>query len=323
MEPIISLILPAYNVEKYIEACVHSCEKQDLPRDSYEIIIVNDGSTPPLTLNVINSLAGAYGNIVVIDQDNQGLSMARNNGFEYARGKYIWFIDSDDTITVNCLKTLVGIMDELGLDALAVAPKVPFLSEFPKGLRLVDNVSRIYDGPDFILHSGRFIIGAWGYIFRRNFWKSNKFQFYPNIYYEDTQLIGYTISKAKKVAALTSFSCYNYIQRDGSIMNSSPTKPKLLSNAVIIKTHLEYAENAVNSDLSRWFLASASGSFIDGIHKIIQMGGDKTLLDDFLSSLRSRPAFIYGSRTIHRIYQYLILHYPYFYIRLCRFLKRS
>ena len=83
MNPIISLIAPAYNVEKYIEACVHSCENQDLPRDSYEIIIVNDGSTDS-TYSTIERLSGVYENIRIVTQKNQGLSVARNNGFKLA-----------------------------------------------------------------------------------------------------------------------------------------------------------------------------------------------------------------------------------------------
>ena len=119
MNPIISLIAPAYNVEKYIEACVHSCENQDLPRDSYEIIIVNDGSTDS-TYSTIERLSGVYENIRIVTQKNQGLSVARNNGFKLARGKYVWFIDSDDCISSNCLGKCLEIMERDDLDALVV-----------------------------------------------------------------------------------------------------------------------------------------------------------------------------------------------------------
>ena len=117
MNPIISLIAPAYNVEKYIEACVHSCENQDLPRDSYEIIIVNDGSTDS-TYSTIERLSGVYENIRIVTQKNQGLSVARNNGFKLARGKYVWFIDSDDCISSNCLGKCLEIMERDDLTTL-------------------------------------------------------------------------------------------------------------------------------------------------------------------------------------------------------------
>ena len=83
MNPIISLIAPAYNVEKYIEACVHSCENQDLPRDSYEIIIVNDGSTDktleiaqkyyeknPTSITIINKKYAAIAQLVEQGTEN-------------------------------------------------------------------------------------------------------------------------------------------------------------------------------------------------------------------------------------------------------------
>lgn len=116
MNPIISLIAPAYNVEKYIEACVHSCENQDLPRDSYEIIIVNDGSTDS-TYSTIERLSGVYENIRIVTQKNQGCQLPCNNGFKLARGKYVWFIDSDDCISSNCLGKCLEIMERDDLDA--------------------------------------------------------------------------------------------------------------------------------------------------------------------------------------------------------------
>lgn len=320
MKPIISLILPAYNVEKYIEACIHSCEKQDIPHSSYEIIIVNDGSTDN-TRSLAETLATTYPNIFVVDQSNKGVSVARNNGFKHARGKYIWFIDSDDTISINCLKSLIRIMDDLKLDAFTTGPSIPFISKFPMKFDPQNDISTIYNGVDFIVKSKKFVIGAWCYIFRRDFWDSNNFQFYPNIYYEDTQLMGYVISKASKVAALTSFSCYNYVQRTGSIMHSVPTKQKVLSTAVIVNTHLKFAQEADDPQLREKFLGSASGAFIDGINKIIQMRGDRTLLTTYLASINQRPTYLYGTQILHRIFQYFVLHHPSLFIKLRKLIK--
>lgn len=318
MKPIISLILPAYNVEKYIETCVQSCEQQDLPKESYEIVIVNDGSTDD-TPEIIRTLSVTYSNIKVVSQQNQGLSMARNNGFKEATGKYIWFIDSDDIIAINCLSTLVSVMEKFELDALTVAPSIPFRKEFPQSFNLLNDVSEVYNGLDFLLHSGKFVVGAWCYIFKRDFWVKNKFQFYPGITYEDTQLMAYAISKVSKVAALVNFSCYNYVQRDGSIMNSRPSRKKLLSQAVIVNTHLQYANETTNEELNNLFKRSASCAFIDGVKKIIQMRGDKGLIDEFLSSISCRPTYIYGSGTVQRLYQYLILNFPRTFIRIMKF----
>lgn len=82
-EIILSIILPAYNVAEYIEECIESCERQDIPHDSYEIVVVNDGSTD-CTLDKVQTLSIKYSNIKIINQSNQGVSVARNNGFKEA-----------------------------------------------------------------------------------------------------------------------------------------------------------------------------------------------------------------------------------------------
>lgn len=320
MKPIISLVLPAYNVEEYIEACIYSCENQDLPKDCYELIIVNDGSTDATPV-IIQEQATIYPNIKIINQQNQGLSMARNNGFKEAMGKYVWFIDSDDIITSNCLSALLSIIEKLNVEALVVAPSIPFIDEFPQSFNSVKDLSDVYTGVDFLLHSEKFVVGAWCYILRRDFWANNNLQFYPGIFYEDTQLMAYAISKASKVAALTKFSCYNYIQRGGSIMNSKPTRKKLLSEAVIVNTHLQYAGETSNIELSYFFKRSASAAFIDGVKKIIQMGGGKELVEEFLFAINSRPTVLYGSGIGQRLFQYFILRYPRIFIKIARLKK--
>lgn len=322
MKPIISLILPAYNVDEYIENCVNSCETQDLPQDSYEIIIVNDGSTD-FTFSKIQSLSKTYKNIRVLNQHNSGVSIARNNGVKIASGKYIWFIDPDDMISTNCLATLVSVIEQFDLDALTVAPSKPFKNEFPSQLNLSNNISTIYNGTDFILHSKEFVVGPWCYIFKHSFWTSNNLSFYPGIVYEDSQLMPYALSKANKVATFTEFSCYNYIQRIGSTMNSSASMHKLFSDAVIINTHLKYANDILGSKLSQYFKKSASGAFIDGINKIILMKADKNTLNEFLSKIDVRPTTLYGKNAIQRLYQYIILHYPYTFVKLHYLLKYS
>lgn len=97
--PKVSIIVPIYNVDKYLKQCLDSCINQTL--QDIEIICVNDGSTDNC-LEIINEYALKDSRIKVINQDNQGLSMARNNGFEIATGEYILFVDSDDWLAPQC-----------------------------------------------------------------------------------------------------------------------------------------------------------------------------------------------------------------------------
>ena len=107
----LSIIIPVYNTEKYVGECLDSCLEQDIPRNEYEIICVDDGSTDG-SLKILTEYSEKYSNIHVYSQKNQGVSAARNTGIDIAQGKYIWFVDSDDYIAVNCLKILLGAMEQ-------------------------------------------------------------------------------------------------------------------------------------------------------------------------------------------------------------------
>src|SRR5690606_24149359 len=93
----LSIIIPMYNVEPYIERCLSSLQDQDIPMEEYEIICINDGS-PDNSREVVIRFQRQNKNIILIDQSNQGVSKARNNGINVARGKYLLFVDPDDYI---------------------------------------------------------------------------------------------------------------------------------------------------------------------------------------------------------------------------------
>jgi glycosyltransferase involved in cell wall biosynthesis len=103
-EPIISIILPVYNTERYLAECLDSLTQQTL--SDIEIICIDDGSTDD-SLSVLEGYARADARVVVISQENAGRSRARNNGLAVAKGEYVWFVDSDDYVALNaCEKTV-------------------------------------------------------------------------------------------------------------------------------------------------------------------------------------------------------------------------
>ncbi len=113
----LSFVIPAYNVEKYIERCLNSIFSQNVDESLYEVIVIDDGSTDN-TLELLNREAKKHGNLHVITQENQGPSVARNNGIELSKGKYIWFVDSDDYIVEGSALKILELTSQYLMDIL-------------------------------------------------------------------------------------------------------------------------------------------------------------------------------------------------------------
>ena len=112
---LVSVIIPVYNTEKYINECINSITAQSLPH--IEIICIDDGSTDH-SLQILQKISQQDGRVKVLSQDNMGQSAARNRGLELAHGKYIYFMDSDDRLKSNALEFLVNEAEKNRLDIL-------------------------------------------------------------------------------------------------------------------------------------------------------------------------------------------------------------
>ena len=109
----VSVIIPAYNTEKYIERCLKSIIDQEYKK--LEIIVINDGSTDR-TLSICKEIALGDERIQIIDIDNSGVSKARNEGLRLAKGKYVCFIDADDYIEKDYIKKYLNVMNQTQAD---------------------------------------------------------------------------------------------------------------------------------------------------------------------------------------------------------------
>lgn len=106
-----SIIIPVYNNSKYIDKCIDSILKQDYDLSKIQILLINDGSKDN-SLSICNHYAKKYQNVVVINQENKGVSVARNNGIKKAQGKYILFLDSDDFLSSNVCSTIFTFFEK-------------------------------------------------------------------------------------------------------------------------------------------------------------------------------------------------------------------
>lgn len=212
-----SLIIPIYNVEKYLEQCIESCENQDLPQDEYEIIAINDGSSDD-SLRILEKLESKYKNIKILSQENQGLSTARNVGLNVAKGQYIWFIDSDDWINENILNGIYEILCEHHLDALHLAYKM-VSAKGKESLSTIDGLTKVFTGIVFldkVLTKNYF---ACTFIFNRHFLEKWNFRFTKGIYFEDLDLIPLILLETNRICCYKHTS-YFYRQRQSSIIHS-------------------------------------------------------------------------------------------------------
>ena len=118
---IISVIIPIYNVKSYIKECLDSLINQDINKDLYEIICIDDGSTDG-SGKILDEFSVDYPNIRVVHKANGGVSSARNEGIKIAKGEYIWFVDGDDIVIHNTFSGIIECLKEKSPDLLFVKP---------------------------------------------------------------------------------------------------------------------------------------------------------------------------------------------------------
>lgn len=225
---LLSLIIPIYNVEQYLTACINSILKQKIK--DYEIILVDDGSKDN-SGDICDKYANYYKNITVIHKANGGLSEARNAGIKIAQGNYLLFIDADDYIGENSLSQIVEdlkrqnkTIDIMFLEANKVFPDGKFI---PLGDGyLIDKING-KNKIDVLQHLSRlnkFPGSACTKLVRREFIINNKLFFENNLLSED---IDWTIRILINAStfAYSSVDYYYYRQnREGSITNTASLK---------------------------------------------------------------------------------------------------
>lgn len=215
-----SIIIPVYNVEKYLGKCLESIKNQTYK--DYEVIIVNDG-----TKDNSMDIAKKY-DFKIINQKNQGLSAARNTGVKNATGDYLLFVDSDDYLEKDLLKEL---NKSLKNNPDLVRFQIKEVYEDGKEINYPEEEFQNKSGVEAfsIISKYHFVENAWAYLYKKSFYDKNKFKFMEGTIHEDFGIVPLIIMKADKVNSIN-YLGYNYLQRSGSIMsqkNYEKTKKKV------------------------------------------------------------------------------------------------
>lgn len=288
----LSIIVPLYNVEKYIEKCILSLVNQDF-RD-YEIIVVNDGS-PDESANIVNELKIKYPNVLLFHKENGGLSSARNFGLEKAKGEYVWFVDSDDWIEFDIISLLYKHVKESNLDCLWFdfnqideKGKIIFSSK-DKNIKLS---TKVLKGEIFlrdVFNSSCYACMFW---FKTDWLRSIDFKFTEGILYEDLEIIPSTLLKAKRIQ-YQPVTVYNYLVRNGSILNSY--NPQRISsylialnrNVCLYKNNIESINKIVINSIIGLLKMTSHSNYIN----------EKSLVFDYLNRIDIKLPYV-GEHTI-------------------------
>ena len=209
--PKFSIIVPVYNVEKYIGKCLDSIMNQT--NKDFEVIVVNDG-TKDHSMEIVKNY-----DVKVINQKNQGLSAARNRGVKEATGEYLLFIDSDDYIEKDLLKELAKSLKNnpdivrFQIQEVYEDGKIKKYEEIPfenkNGEEAFSEITKYH-----------FVENAWAYLYKKTYYEENKFKFKEGTIHEDFGIVPLIIIKASIVNSI-SYIGYNYLQRTGSIMSQN------------------------------------------------------------------------------------------------------
>ena len=212
-----SIIIPSYNSEEYIEKCIQSCLNQNLQSSQYEILVIDDGSTDN-SADIIKSLQEVHSHIILIQKNNGGVSSARNLGIKAAKGEYIIFVDSDDTIAENSLGKIFEELNSTSNELLILNSiifknliRIQEAYKFPKHLS-----EKTLSGKE--LFNNHYLRGSvCGVVFKKEFLQENQLKFSESVKNgEDTLFMTMCFLYAQKIKHL-SLDFYEVDSREGSV----------------------------------------------------------------------------------------------------------
>lgn len=281
----LSIIIPLYNLEDYIGRCVLSIITQSIDTASYELIVVNDGSTDK-SESIVNGLQRNYPFIKLIDKENRGLSSARNRGLDIASGEYILFIDADDWISENTLPELLKAINTHSEDIILFGTTEVYPNGKTKAISFhLPESNKSFLVEEYIYHH-TILSAAWQGLFKRSLFTDHNIRMPEGFLAEDDDLVVRLFSVAETMYCLP-IEVYNYYQRPQSISNSSDQhhNEKLIKDRVfILKQLTNYTQSftgrrkiGLNRKLN--FLA------LDIIRLLIRKSQTKETIDTTLTQL--------------------------------------
>lgn len=246
--PIISIIIPVYNSEKYLDRCLESVLCQTM--ENIEVIVVNDGSTDN-SIQIINKYLKKYNNLILINQKNLGQGIARNAALQICKGEYIGFVDSDDFIRNDMFESMYKKAKKYDLDVVICN----FLYYYPEN-NIYKSTGIEYDD-SMILNKYNVIKEffvtnniegfSWNKLFNRKLFDCNNIKYPDNMNYEDIPTIFNLLVVSDKIGFINKKLYYYCQHRESTVhtKNVYNTESYLKAISIINKIIVKY--NLVNN----------------------------------------------------------------------------
>lgn len=264
MNPILTVVIPVYNVEKYLKRCIDSILVQEWK--NYNILLVDDGSTDN-SPQICEDYAKAYDIISVIHKENGGLSEARNTGISNAEGEYVYFLDSDDWIEPNTFSDLAEVIESDQYDIISFNPE--FVKSEHDIIKSDSKRTKRLTGKETLIDmfSYGFITGfATDKIYRKALFTKNTIQFPVGKYYEDLGTNYKLFLAAKKVYA-TNQKYYHYLIDNPDAITQSWNEKKLRDMFEFYKE--VFYSDFVRSQLNQEELHISQLYYVNGLTHIL------------------------------------------------------
>lgn len=274
----ISVIVPIYNMELYLEECLESIVNQT--EDFYEIILVNDGSTDK-SKEICDNYCKKYSNIKLISQENRGLGAARNIGMSKATGNYIIFVDSDDYVSMDMNQKINEALDNNAVDVLYYNADIQYdikTEEPVNSYKHEESLNGyVMTGMDYFkkVFPAHYIVCAWIAAYKKGFLEKYDISFPEDIYYEDHLFSLQTVTDAQKVMCVPD-SLYIRRCRENSITTSELDEKKchdIVKNQKLMGDFVSVNERWLSQpDLLRKFIAQMA---LNAFYNISNCSDDK------------------------------------------------
>ena len=261
----LSIIVPVYNAERWLRRCVDSLLNQDLPREDYEIILVDDGSADGSALICDEYQATNVGLVRVIHQPNSGVSMARNAALDAAVGDYVMFVDADDYIEPNCLKEVVEKARCSNSDILFYRHRViteqseRIMNSVPSGI----TEREVCTGEVYVLNGGN-MGSIWRGMYPRDVIEKLGLRFYPNITHQDV-LFNFQILPFVEKIAFSDVLVYNYVYEGESLTRTKSVekiKYNIYNDFVVAAEINKYVAKLQSLELQEFYTRHANSMLV-------------------------------------------------------------